>query len=233
MDSISDSNLNRINDYYSTPKDITTVTTTSTTSTTSTTETTGTTSYNDTSVGKYLNSTKAADVDSQTLFAKLSIDVGSDGKTITINELDSFISNADSGKVDISDNELSALKTLKENWNTISDGSSSITFANINASGSKGILSSMAPNAGKDTSNTDLINTTLSDTDKVYSSLIQSAVNSSHGDVSYSSSSLQSMLTTLLTGTTDANDDANAEMIANLTNLIATSNPTHTVEYRV
>lgn len=234
MTSIDNVTSSAINDYFNAhASNFSSSSTTSTTSTTETTSTTSTTKDTKTSVGKYLNSTSSKDLDAKTIFNKLSIDVGSDGKTITKDELNSYISKAESDSVNISDNELKSLKTLQSKWNTISNGSDSITYANINASGSQGIFTSMFSASGKDSSVSDLINTTLSNTDKIYSSLIESAMSSSTESTRPSTSSLSSMLTTLLTGTTDVNDDANAEMIANLTNLIANSHATHTIETRI
>ena len=65
--------------------------------------------------------------------------------------------------------------------------------------------------------------------DDIDSYLIESALSSSNGG-SYKSN-LTSLLNTLLTGTTDEEDDTNANLISTLTNLIAEHETAPTVEF--
>lgn len=189
--------------------------------------TTGLSSVNQSNLlTSYLDSTLNADLDTKTIFKKLSIDMGGDGKSITKDQLDSYISNAENGTVSISDNELKALKTMQSKWDTISKGSDSITYSNM--SGFKDILTSM--DSPDDTSNQVDLSTlqTSSYIEDVDDYLVNAALSSSISSNSVADAT--SMLKSLLTGTTDENDDSNANLIATLTNIIANSKSTSTVE---
>lgn len=177
----------------------------------------------------YLDSTNNADLNTKDIFKKLSIDVGGDGKSITKDQLDSYIKNAEdtkNGTVKISDNELKALKTMQSKWDTISKGSDTITYANM--TDSKDILKSM--DSPDDTSKkVDLSSLkSASSIDDVDAYLMNAALSTSFD--SGSGTSATSMLKSLLTGTTDENDDSNANLIAKLTNIIANSKKTSTIE---
>lgn len=233
------SSSNLINDIYSKYGLSTTTTTTSTTSTSATTTTSDTTTSattttsdtstkgtTNTSVKRYINSTSSDDLSAKTIFKELSIDMGGDGSSITEDQLNSYISSAESGKISIGDNELNALKSIQSNWSTLSLGSDSISYSNMN--GSKDTLLSIAGDSTQSTT-TSSVNLTESSTDKVYSYLIESALGTSTSSTSSSSdSSVKSLLNTLLSGTTDENDDANSELISQLTNLLSKS--TYTIE---
>lgn len=188
--------------------------TTSTTGTTSTTDTTSTTQKTNTSLARYLDSTDSKDLNPKEIFKKLSIDVGSDGKTISKDQLDSYVKKAESGKIEISDEELSALQDMQDSWDKISQGNDSITYADM--SQNKDILTSMAP---EETETTDYEAAAKQATADAYAYIMQSALGTSSS--SGSSSTANSLLNTLLTGNTDENDDANADLIDKLTNLIA------------
>ena len=166
----------------------------------------------------YLESTSNADLEAKTIFKKLSIDMGGDSKTITKDQLDSYITNAESDTSTVSDEELTSLKTLQEKWDSISNGGDSITYANM--SNNKAILTSMDT---KDEETIDAAKLAAENKIDINSYLIESAFSFNAYENDDSSSNLTSMLKTLLTGTTDENDDENADMIAMLTNLIAES----------
>lgn len=225
INSVSSSTLDK---YYSSTSATSAKSTTTTTTTTSGTSTTSTSTTSTTigtgSVARYISSTSTSQLDAKTLFKKLSIDVGSDGKNITEDQLNSYISKAQSGKVSVSSDELNALKDIQKNWDTLSNGSSSITYSDM--AGNTDMLTSMAGTTAT-TSSTSALNLTQSSTDEVYSYLINSALSS--GSSNNTGSNLSSMLKTLLTGTTDENDDANAELVAQLTNLIAESKTKSTI----
>lgn len=203
-----------------------TTATTSTTSTTSTTQTTSKTDYTDTSLKRYLDSTSSEKVDAKTVFNKLSIDVGGDGKTISKDDLDSYIKEANSGKVKISKEELSGLKELQSDWGEIAGKQSSITYNNVVAAGHKDTLTSMAPEAQNNT--VDVSSMTASSMANINDYLTQSALSFSPN--SSPKANYSSMLNTLLTGTTDVNDEANADMIAKLTDLIARTQKISTID---
>lgn len=229
MTGISDVDSKKISGYYSS----TTTTTTTTTSTTSTTTTTSATSntsstktLSNTSLKRYLDSTSSDKLDAKTVFNKLSIDMGGDGKTIEKDDLDDYIDEAKSGKVSISNDELNSLTKMQKNWDDIAGkGNDSITYADM--FGNTDILTSVAGTTTT-TSTTSAINVTESNTDKIYSYLIDSAL--SAGNTSSTHLDLNSMLKGILTGSTDENDDANSELIATLTNLIANSKTNSTID---
>lgn len=214
--SITSSILDQLNSAASSSS-----TSTAATTTTSTTNNTAKT----TSLGSYLESTPKSELDTKEMFKKLSIDVGGDGKTITKDQLDNYITKAEKGKVNISDEELNSLQDLQDNWDNIAQGGDSITYANM--SQNKDILTSMAPE--ETTTTTDWKTLATDSTAQAYEYIVQSALGTSTGSTP-SASSYSSLLNTLLTGTTDKNDDANAELISKLTNLIAQSKNKSTIE---
>jgi len=225
MTSISNTS-NIFNTYYSNFPTTTDTSTTKTTDDISTSK--SAVSYsNKTSLGNYLNSVSPDKADAKTIFSKLSIDVGGDGKSITKAQLTSYIDQAQNGKVSIPDEEMSALKTLQTNWDKVSDGGDSINYSNVSASGYTSTLQSMVPDNSKNTvdKSSDFADSKTKIDNELISSALGTSISSSSSTNNYSS-----MLKTLLTGTTDENDDSNAETIAKLTNLIANSKPTSTVE---
>lgn len=186
------------------------------------------TAESNTALKRYFDSTSEENLDSKKIFDKLSIDVGGDTGSITKKELDSYIGKAEDGSVKLSDNELSGLKTLSNNWSAISDGAQSINYYSVSASGYKDTLFSMAPDSTDSvatSSTSDLKKLTADATANAYSKIVVSALGGSTSSSS-STSTFASMLSSLLKGTTDENDDGNAEAIAALTNLMAGSNST-------
>lgn len=68
------------------------------------------------------------------LFKKLSEDVGGDGKTITKKQLEDYIAKVESDTTGTEDKgKLGFLKQLDKNWDKISNGSDSITSADLKA----------------------------------------------------------------------------------------------------
>lgn len=183
-----------------------------------------------TALKRYFDSTDSDKVDAKKIFNKLSIDVGSDTKKISKEQLDAYINKSDKGTISLSDNEKGALKEIQKNWNQISEGSDSISYFNVSSSGYSDTLKSMAPTDEMSTATSDLSKLTADLTANAYGSVVNAALGSNIG-VDGSTSSLTTMLNSLLKGTTDENDDANANMIATLTNLIAGT--TSTVDIKI
>lgn len=175
----------------------------------------------------YLDSTPKAKVDPKKVFQELSIDMGGDGKAITKKQLDSYIAKAKaakSGKEDtsgISDNELKGLETMQKNWDKISRGSNSITYSNMSSAANKSTLTSM--DTADKTTTIDKSADAKEFTKTINDYIVTSALNINPSTNTNSSNNAHSMLKTLLTGTTDENDDSNAELIAKLTNIIEDS----------
>lgn len=181
-------------------------------------------------LGNYLNSTSNKNLNAKEIFKELSIDAGSDGKTITKEQLNSYIDKVTQEKdsktdtTTVSDEELAGLKTLQKNWDAVADGGDEITYSSVSASGFKSALTGMDSADKK----VDLSQFNVTSKQDIDNYLMESAL--SFSTKSSSSSSWQSTLNTLLTGTTDENDDSNANLIATLTNLIAESKKTSTIE---
>lgn len=190
-------------------------------------------------VSNYLDSTSNKDVNAKEVFTKLSIDVGSDGKKISKNQLDDYIAKVQATKAQdakdaaakksdvvdtsgVSDAELKGLTTLQKNWTTVSQGSDTITYSNM--SQNKNILTSM--DSPDKTNTIDLSQVTADRTKSINESLISAALGTS---TTATPATATSMLQTLLTGTTDQNDDSNAELISALTNYIASSQSQSTI----
>lgn len=197
------------------------------TSSTDTTSTEKAEKLSNTSLQRYLDSTDSSDVDTKTMFSKISIDLGGDGKSITKDQLDSYITSAKNGDVSISKDELTSLKTLQEDWSDIAgEDANKMTYFDVAKSGS-GALSSLIPEEDSSSSSSDLIKATADSTVAAYSKVVNAALSGlSSSNSAESKSGLSSLLNTLLTGNTDEYDDTNADLIANLTNLLAASNST-------
>lgn len=204
---------------------------TSTTSTTSTTTTTSTTAYtNKTALGRYINSTDESKISAKKIFENLSIDMGGDGKTITKDELNNYIASAQKDTKKIPSEELTALKDLQANWDQISSGSDEIDYSDISANGFKSDLLSMVPET---TSSTPDYKKMADDaTAAAYGKVVNAALSGLSNNTD-SKSSVQDALNALLKGTTDENDDKNADAIAQYINILAQNNRTSTVDLLV
>lgn len=154
------------------------------------------------------------------MFKHLSLEMGGDGTKITKDQLDNYIKKAKSGAIKISAKKLRALEQLQNNWDTISGKKDSITEGDLEKY--IGIL--LDATAGGPESSED------SDTDN--SELIKLALNFYNTEGS-SNLNAKSLLKSLLAGSTDENDDKNANLIDALTNSIAKSDANSTVEKEV
>lgn len=158
----------------------------------------------------------------ENMFQMLSVELGGDGETITKDQLDSYIESAEDGDVDISDQELKSLKTIQDNWGNIasSEDADSIAYSDMQE---YSMLLLSALTGGISPSNSSE-NTAISEIDDSDSYDIDSyIISETLGSLSNNkdSSGASSLLHTLLTGDTDEKDDANAGLIATLTNIIA------------
>lgn len=158
------------------------------------------------------------------MFQMLSLELGGDSETITKSQLDEYISSAKDGSISISNKEYAALTTLQDNWDTISNGGDSITYSdmknysNILVSAVTGGIS-LSDNPGSLSNSSEIKD--------VNAYLIEHALK---GIDKTDSSGATSLLQTLLTGTTDKNDDANANLIGSLINFIANFESASTID---
>lgn len=241
MTSVTDAVSSILNNYYASK--ISTTKTSSSTSTTSTTSTAGTTSTSsntsstnttskpevltDNALQRYLEDTTPEKANAKTIFSKLSIDVGGDGKTITKDQLDTYISKAESGKINLSDSVTKSLKDISKNWTAIADGAQNITYERVSAVGKKNTLTSMV--ALPTSSTTDYKKMAQDATAEAYSKVVNAAL----GGLSSKdekSSGIDALLKNLLSGTTDEEDDSNAELVSALTNIVAMRSKSYTFE---
>ncbi len=227
MTSITDSTFNVFSNYYSSAK---TETSSSESSAKKSEEQLSnenniSNSYtNKTSLGRYVNSTSSNDISSRKIFEKISIDLGGDGKKITESQLNSYIKKAEEGNISIPDEELTALKDLQENWSEISNNSDKISYSNIVASGKKDTLLSVIPEKEDEIDYKSIADDATID---AYSKVVNAALNFS---TKKDSSTLSSTLKQLLSGTTDENDDVNANSIATIINLMEEYKKASTIE---
>lgn len=183
---------------------------------------------NKTAIGRYINSNED-NTNPRQIFEKLSTDLGGDGKSITKDQLDNYVKKAESGSISIPDEELDALSNLQDEWDNISEGSDSISYSDMSASGNKDILTSMVPET-KNGSTNNLKQAVADYQDSINNFIKESALSFSANNSSSGTNLYSSMLKTLLTGTTDENDDSNTEKIATLINKLAESEKTSTIE---
>ena len=157
--------------------------------------------------------------------------MGGDGTSITKKQLDNYIKEAEKGDVTVSKSGMGALKSMQQNWDTISGGKDSITFADMKdyptlltmAFAGSFTMSVTPDNSSSDSSETSDEADSLKD--KTTKSLNENSVVDGETPVT----DLTSMLNNLLGGTTDTNDESNADLIGTLTNMIAASFSTSTV----
>jgi len=165
------------------------------------------------------------------MFKRLSLMMGGDGTSITKKQLDNYIKEAEKGDVTVSKSGMGALKSMQQNWDTISGGKDSITFADMKdyptlltmAFAGSFTMSVTPDNSSSDSSETSDEADSLKD--KTTKSLNENSVVDGETPVT----DLTSMLNNLLGGTTDTNDESNADLIGTLTNMIAASFSTSTV----
>jgi len=180
----------------------------------------------------YVTFQSKKDMTPEEIFKRLSIEMGGDGKTITKKQLDDYIGNAESGHLSVSKQKLEALKTIQKNWDMISGGEDSISYENL-----KGFPSLLAATmaGGYET-------TEISDSPSALASAIKDYLVGALGLESaenITKSDLNSYLNTFLDNkinadnldlASDTNIEANNEIIAILTNMIAAFDSTPTIE---
>lgn len=156
------------------------------------------------------------------VFKRLSFELGGDGKTITKDQLDSYISNAEKGSIKIGKQKLSVLKQIQSNWNTISNGDDSIDFGDMQKYGVLLVLA-FADEGGEASEDESSRN------NESVNSLIQK-MNLSNADElkSVSENDLNLYLKKLLSD--DSGDESNIDAVAILTNLIASSKASSAVQ---
>lgn len=156
------------------------------------------------------------EIDLKEMFYNLSLKLGGDGETIKKKDLDKYIEKAEKGEVkDVSKRQLNALKMIQTLWDTIStDGDKEF----ITAGDMKDYVFLLVMATTEDFE-------VPENTDK---SILESMLE--EVDPKDISSKLSELLDELLAGTTDENDDMNANLIDMVTNLIAAESSQISIE---
>lgn len=159
----------------------------------------------------------------QDMFKSLSFEMGGDGKTITKEQLSSYVRNAQNGTIKLNPTKLKALKKILENWDNISKDGKSITYTDLQSmpmllfNAAVGDLEN--PDKKKKTDEED--KSEKFDIEKY----LKEALNIPE-DGEITKSDLESHLKTLLS---DTSEEINTDLTDALTNLIAA--PVTTVEH--
>lgn len=175
-------------------------------------------------IQNYTNFGKKSELSTKEMFQVMSLEVGGDSDSITKEQLDNYLEEANSGVIDVSSSALDSLTELQDNWDTISGGKDSVTASDL--ADYNDILLDVV--AGDAISSANDLNISSSPTDEVYSYLIESAGFSNINDVT--SEDLSNVLKSLLSDGSDSNDGYNSDIIDTLTNLIAAYSSVSTVE---
>lgn len=79
----------------------------------------------------YVNVFSKQEIKPEDIFKQLSYEMGGDGTKITKDQLDNYLSKAESGDISITKEKLHALKQIQKNWDTISNGEDSIDYGDM------------------------------------------------------------------------------------------------------
>lgn len=161
---------------------------------------------------------KLDEVNLKEMFFNLSMKLGGDGETIKKKDLDAYIQKADKGEIkNVSKTQLTALKMIQQQWDNISTDEDK-EFITAGDMKDYFFLLIMATTEVFDVPES-------SDNAK---SILETMLQESENDDE--DTKLSDLLNKILTGTTDENDDTNADLIDMITNLIATKSTTPTIE---
>lgn len=160
------------------------------------------------------------------MFKSLSLSLGGDGEKITKKDLDKYIENADKGLVDVGKTKLRALKMIQKNWGTISQDKDYITLSDMKDYSFLLIMAVYGDTSASDPSNELTTEDEQKDT-AIIEDLMKNTKDCTPSEVC---DKLANLLKDLLNGTDDTSDEENANLIAAVTNLIADSSQTYTVE---
>lgn len=161
------------------------------------------------------------------VFKQLSFEMGGDGGSITKDQLNNYISKADSGDIQVDHSKLSALKIIQKNWDTISKGDNSISYDDM-----KGYSSLLAATLSGNFTKTEIDDSKSSMKDAIFDYLVDDLGLSSKNEIK--KSDLSDYLNKIIANTSNINsvdsNEADNELIGALTNLIATFSSNSTVE---
>lgn len=177
----------------------------------------------------YMESKDKDGLDMEKIFKRLSFEMGGDGKSITKNQLSDYIKNAESGLIAVDSAKLKALKTILNNWDTISNGSDSITYEDI-----KKYSALLAATMDGEFTKTEIKDKTPSLKNEILDYLKNYYKLGSKSEISQPH--LEKFLSDLLAQkgqSTNANSDIESDLIDTVTNMLASSAKTSTIEKEV
>lgn len=160
-------------------------------------------------------------IDMKEVFKRLSLEMGGDGETISKKQLDDYINKADSGDIKVDSSKLKALKKIQQGWDNISGGKDSISYEDIEK-----YPTLLAATLSGGFTVTEIQDSNEAMSDAIYDYLAHKLGLSSKDEVT--ETHLNDYLKELISTSQDS--DTNNELIGALTNLIASSQKTTTVE---
>lgn len=183
----------------------------------------------------YITCQDKKNLDPEKIFKRLSFEMGGDGKTITKEELDNYISDAESGNIHVDKQKLDALKMIQKDWDTISNGKDSITYADMEkyksllfqTMGGNFTVTEIDDSASSSHSSSSADEASSSINDAIFDYLTDYLNKSNKNEIT--KSDLSSYLNDLITGDSNGSD-SNSELIAAVTNLISVTTSPSTVE---
>lgn len=174
-------------------------------------------------------------LDPEKIFKRLSFEMGGDGKSITKEQLDNYISDAESGDIKVDKQKLDALKMIQKDWDIISQGKDSITYSDMEKykvllfqtmSGGFNVTEIDDSNSSSHSAKS-VEEATSSINDAIFDYLTDYLNKSSKSDIT--ESDLNSYLNDLITNDSNGSD-SNSELISAVTNLISSYASVSTVE---
>lgn len=153
------------------------------------------------------------------MFKSLSLEMGGDGKTITKEQLSSYVRKAENGTIKINKTRLEALKKMLDNWDNISKDGKNITFADL-----KGMPMLLFNAVVGDLNDSDKEKKS-DESDKFdIKDYLKTVLNIAE-DEEFTQADLESHLKSLLSDTSDENSD----LIDNMVNVLASYETAPTV----
>lgn len=172
----------------------------------------------------YINFNSKTKLTIDEMFKRLSLEMGGDGKTITKDQLDSYIDKAEEHSIKISRQKLLALKQMQKNWDIISKGEDSISAGNLE--GQEALLAATMADGFESVEIPDDLNSKVSE---IHKYLLENLGISNIKNAS--DSQLNSYLQTLLSD--DSDDDAIGDAIDSLINLMAKRGISSNVNFEI
>ncbi len=163
-----------------------------------------------------------AKLDDEEIFKRLSLEMGGDGKSITKDQLDTYINKAGSGEIEVGKSKLESLKKIQKNWDKIAGDDDIITFEEMEKYRSL-LLATIIGNFTK----TEIPDSEESAQDAIYDYLTDYLGLSDKSQIQ--KKDLTNYLNEIMS-TSIVEDDSNNDLVATVTNMIASFSSDTTLE---